>query len=324
MGHKLPFFCELKVGEFTQYREKGEHIVAHNRRNTKRQQKDVGMEIDHLTQPKYCWESIEKMTSERLERILAKPEYQTQPFWDRNKLTPEEKAQVNQFESITSFGGSLANLFEDMMNQLGHIPTQKEYIEKGIGITQEWLIDNRKHPKVKGLPFNQVVRKACAERLARTWVSNIVEIHTKLLIQETLPNHKVFTHDLLDIVAGVDLVVEDSDRRYYVHIFKNTEWGMKAFKQKEKRGGLFKGKKFIKYKRNFSGDVILAYEWDTRTDHTSTKFINGIPLFKKDFIEWKFTMIQRKSLGEDLATIPSKLDNLQSWVKDNFNRTVTF
>lgn len=299
--------------------------MAQSRRIRMPQITQTGIELQQLTQPKFCWEHFERLTAERLERILEKEQYRTIPFWDRSTLSEEEKKQVSKFESITSFGGTIANLFEDMMNSLGYVPTQREYVMKGIEITQDWWFDNRNNPKVKGLPFNTVVRKACAERLARTWVSNIVELHTRLLIKDTMPHLKVYTHDLLDLVAGVDLVVEDDVKRYYVHIFKNTSWGMKAYQQKQKRGGLFKGNQFIRYQRDFNGDIALAYEWDTRTDHSTTKFINGIPLFKSEFIEWKFNIIKKlPTVGESLMTPQSKLDRLNDWLQHHFGQTVNF
>lgn len=291
-------------------------------------------EIDGFLQPKFCWETIERLTTAKIERTLARPEYTTLGHWDKTQLTLAEKAQVNKYESVTSFGSEIANLFEDMMNKLGHIPTQKDYIAKGVELTVQWWLQNSKsNIKLQGTPFTPIIQKACEQRLARTWISNIVEIHTKLLIQETLPDYTVFSHDLLDLVAGVDLVLEekhtgDSDpKRYYIHIFKNTTWGMKSFKQKEKRGGLYKGKKFLKYPRNFDGDVILAYEWNTSTEHVSTKFINGVPLFKQDFIEWKFQAVKKTALGENMglsAPTQTKLEHLQEWIQTHFDRTVDF
>lgn len=283
-------------------------------------------DLQKMTSNRYQWEAMENLTVERLERRLASPEYKVRGFWDRSKLTEEELKQVNAYESISSFGSDVANLFENMIERLGFVPSQEAFIQKGVELTREWFCDHaRKHPKLKGVPFNSIVQRATEERLARTWVSMVVELHTKLLIQETLPHMKVIQHDLLDLVMGVDLVVEDDCKRYYIHIFKNTSWGMKAFKQKESRGGMFKGKQFIKYRRNFQGDSILAYEWNSKTDHASTKFINGIPLFKADFIAWKFHMMKKSaSIGEALTTEHSKLDNLNDWLDRFFGTTVEF
>lgn len=293
---------------------------------TKTKRKEFETELDRMLSDRYEWEAMQNLTVEKLEKRLASPEYKIREFWDRSTLTEEERKQVNAYESISSFGSDIANLFENMIERLGHVPSQEEFIQQGVELTREWFCDNMlKNPRLKGLPFNKIVQKATEERLARTWVSMVVELHTKLLIQETLPHLKVIQHDLLDLVMGVDLIVEDDKKRYYVHIFKNTSWGMKAFKIKEKRGGLMKGKQFIKYKRDFTGDSILAYEWDKRTDHTSTKFINGIPLFKADFIEWKFKMMKRtSSIGEAVNTKESKLVKLNDWLEKNFGKKVNF
>lgn len=296
------------------------------RSTTRTKKKESTTDLDKMLANRYQWETMQKLTVEKLEKRLASPEYKIREFWDRSTLTEEERKQVNAYESISSFGSDVANLFENMIEQLGHVPSQEAFINRGVELTREWFCDNMlKNPRLKGVPFNKVVQKATEERLARTWVSMVVELHTKLLIQETMPHLKVIQHDLLDLVMGVDLVVEDDKKRYYIHIFKNTSWGMKAFKIKEKRGGLMKGKQFIKYKRDFTGDSILAYEWDKRTDHTSTKFINGIPLFNAEFIEWKFMMMKRSSsIGEAVNTKDSKLNHLNDWLEKNFDKRVNF
>lgn len=283
-------------------------------------------DLESMLGDRYQWESMQRLTAESLERRLAQPEYKIRGYWDRSQLSETEQRQVNAYESISSFGSDIANLFENMIERLGFVPSQEAFIKEGVELTKKWFCDNMlKNPRLKGLPFNSVVQRAAEERLARTWVSMVVELHTKLLIQETLPHLKVIQHDLLDLVMGVDLVVEDDKKRYYIHIFKNTSWGMKAFKMKEKRGGLMKGRRFIKYKRDFTGDAILAYEWDSRTDHASTKFINGIPLFKAEFLEWKFMMLKRTaSIGEAINTKHSKMDHLNDWLKNHFDQTTTF
>ena len=297
---------------------KGEVVMV----KTKTKESD----LDSMLGNRYQWESMQRLTVEALERRLAQPEYKVRGYWDKSQLSETEQKQVKAFESIHSFGADVANLFEILIERHGYVPSQEEFIKEGVSLTKEWFCDNAfKNPKLKGLPFNSVVQRAAEERLARTWISVVVELHTKLLIQETLPHLKVIQHDLLDLVMGVDLIVEDDKKRYFIHIFKNTSWGMKAFKMKEKRGGLMKGKRFIKYKRDFTGDSILAYEWDSRTDHTSTKFINGIPLFKAEFIEWKFRMMKRTpSIGEDVNTKHGKMDQLNDWIYKYFGQKAKF
>lgn len=291
-------------------------IVTIGKSNRKSDIKDLTKKRKAVNLPK---------STKEFEKLIGQAEYSTKKYLDRSKLTDKELMAVDAYENITSFGIDVADCFEDLLEELGRIPTQDEYVNRGVELTSMWCEAILKHDnRVLGINFEGAVVDACKDRLGRGYISMVNELHTKLLLKEIYPKAKVISHDLLDLLLGVDIVLELDKKRYYIHIFKDSHYGVQAFYNKEQRGGINKDGKFIKYQRDFTGDVRLQYlSRDTNSD--KCKFINGMPVFTREWLEGYLFMVTRSSkFGERLDAEDSKLDKLKAFVFDNFGQRVEF
>ncbi len=264
-------------------------------------------------------------STQDIEELLCREEYATVPASARYNLTKEEHEKVNVYESVTSFGADIADLFEDLMEDLGRIPTQAEFIKKGVFLTKEWWAAQtlRRNYQIYGVSWDKTIEQACKDRLGRSYLSIVNELHTTYLLKELFPAAKIITDDLLDLVMGVDIVMEYKSKRLYFHVYKNSYWGKKAFISKEKRGGMKNQEgTYIKYRRNFRGDISLMY--DTFNSDT-TRIVNGIPLFTEDYIIWVVEKALRSGVkGEPITKSASKLHKLSSWLLNNFGVSTNF
>lgn len=258
------------------------------------------------------------MSATEIRELLSRPEYAAVPIV-KQMLSPEEAERVKQYENINSFGTEVADLFEDLCDELHRIPTHKEYIDRAVELTEEWWIREtlKKNPYIRGLDFDGVIIQAVRNRQGRGYLSLVNEVHTVALLKEMYPEANIITNDMLDLVMGVDIVMEYKAKRFYFHVYKNSYWGKRAFDNKEHRGGLKDANgKFVKYHRNFAGDISLVYD---TTDSDTTEIVNGIPLFTKQYLD----MVVRKGLrmetiGERIDCNNSKLQKLNNWLFKNF------
>lgn len=264
------------------------------------------------------------MSVRELEQLLARPEYKTVNLV-RQELSDRDKERVQRYENINSFGAEVADLFEDLCEELHRIPTHQEYIDRAVELTEEWWMKEtlKGNPHIRGLEFDEVMKQAVRNRQGRGYLSLVNEVHTVALLKELYPSAKIITHDLLDLVLGVDIVMEYKGKRLYFHVYKNSFYGRKAFHKKENRGGMKDSNdKFVKYHRDFSCDTSLMYDM---TDTDTTKILNGIPLFTEDYIIHVIDRAMRiETVGERLSMKNSKLHKLSKWLKDNFNKEISF
>lgn len=264
------------------------------------------------------------MSASEIKELLARPEYSTVPTV-RQELSDEDRKKVMRYENINSFGAEVADLFEDLCDELHRIPTQQEYIDIGVELTEEWWIREtlKKNPYIRDLDFDSVIIQAVKNRQGRGYLSLVNEVHTVALLKEMYPDAKVITHDLLDLVLGVDIVMEYKGKRLYFHVYKNSYWGKKAFCNKEHRGGMKNSEgTFVKYHRDFYGDVSLVYDV---VDSDTTELVNGIPLFTEDYIKFSVDRaLKNDTIGERISCMNSKLTKLNNWLYKNFGTFVNF
>jgi hypothetical protein len=251
-----------------------------------------------------------------IEDLLSTEAYAFIPRMNKNSLSAEELKEVKQMEAITSFGQEAISLFDNLCYQKQGLPSHKEYTEAGLIIYMDWLKANRPE-----LILSDVQKTAISDRVARTYTSKVVELHLDCLLKEELPHLKVKTFSMLDSVMGVDFVVEDDKKRYYVHVTTNSPYAESMLKQKENRGGTMVGSTYVKYSRDFTGDLMLRYD---REATESTKIVNGFPLFDAEYIAWRFKMAKRQSdIGELLTTKYSKLQHFKDWAKTYLRMNIT-
>lgn len=258
-----------------------------------------------------------------LEGLLSKKEYQAPKRLQYSRLKGRLREGVFKMDGVVTWGPESITLFDDLLEKFERIPTATEYIQEGLVMMEAyWRANKYTHPKIEGYPFTKGVKLGCADRLLRTYLSKIVELHTKLLLKSM--GFKVQEHPLLDAVMGVDLVVENHKKRYYLHITtaKTGESGaIRSVRRKENRGHFMVDGRWVNYTRDFTGDAVLFYPQVPNTG--IAKMINGMPVLTKDYLTFYFDLkdISGKH-GEPLDASPSKLDKFCKWAEVHLGKDI--
>lgn len=259
-------------------------------------------------------------TVRELENLLATAPYKTRTRLNYGAIArnnPKLKKEIDRMDRVATFGDKAINLFDNLSLHLGKIPSQREYIKAGLPIYREYWENNKySDTKIDGYPWTVGIETGVIDRMSRAYTSKIVETHLELLLKEL--GFGVFTHPLVDSVLGVDLVVTDDRKRYYLHVTtsKNGQAGAEeAVKRKESRGKFKVNGAWVEYTRDFTGDIVICYESVTPLHDNSTKFINGNPVFNKDFVEYYFMCKRIGGKGELLSSTQSKLQDFNEWAK---------
>lgn len=253
-----------------------------------------------------------KLSVKQLEADLQKPEYLAIDPVRFGKLTRMQKTEISTAEKVTGFGHTVGDSFEGLIKQFDRVPTQKEYADFSLKKIKAWWTVS-----TAGIEWSETVEQAVYNRQLRSYSSHLVELHTMLSLRELFPNWKIYCTESIDLLMGVDLVIETEQKRLYIHIFKNSKSAFQAFRKKEKRGGRkTETGKFKKYKRDFTGDKSLQYDWSQSQCSDSTMFINGNPLFKKEYLFTQLTMFNSfKQFGEPLNEM-QKLEYLEQFLQE--------
>lgn len=252
-----------------------------------------------------------QLTVEQLEADLQKPEHLAIEPVRFGKLTRMQKTEINTAEKVTGFGHTVGDSFEDLIKQFGRVPTQKEYADYSLARIKAWWT-----VETAGVDWSETVEQAVYNRQLRSYSSHLVELHTMLSLRKLFPDWQIYCTESIDLLMGVDLVIETEQKRLYIHIFKNSKSAFRAFRKKEFRGGRKNNSgKFKKYKRDFTGDKSLQYDWSQSQCSESTKFINGNPLFKEEYLFTQLTMFNSfKQFGQPLKEM-QKLEYLEQFLQ---------
>ncbi|MFG3611430.1 hypothetical protein [Rummeliibacillus stabekisii] len=258
-------------------------------------------------------------TANNFESLLHRKEYKAPKRLVYGNLSAHLREGVYKMDSVVSFGQDSIELFDNLIEKLHRLPTPKEYISEGLVIMENYWKENRHtNKKIGGYPFNKGVKLGCADRLLRTYISFIVEIHLQLLLKEK--GFKVCEHPLIDSIMGVDLIAENHKKRYYIHVTtsKRGEGGsIQSVKHKEKRGLFLFGGEWHNYSRDFSGDVVLHYP--QKAVGGMAKEVNNLILLEKEYLDFFFDLKDISSKhGEPLGR-PSKLLRFNEWTRAALN-----
>lgn len=269
---------------------------------------------------------ITGITKRQLEDLLAQPEYKAFKRVNYATLTDELREGVLKAEAVTSFGTEVINQFDEFLLQQGRLPTQKEYVEQGLALYQKFWEDNKDtHRVINGYSFTKGVKLGCMNRLARTYNSKLVEIHLELMLSEM--GFAVKSHPLLDAVMGVDMVIQDDLKRYYIHVTsssKGKSFAEKSVKKKESRGKFLHRGKWVSYGRDFKRDTILCYSSFPIKGDNSTKWINNLPLFKEEYIREQLLCMELSvNQGERLEEGYSKLAYFKAWAENTLGEKLS-
>lgn len=250
------------------------------------------------------------LTVDQLEVVLAQPEYELQPH---NVINGKHNQSImHTVERVTGFGIDMGSAFEALLLTLGRVPTQQEFNDYCLSVAQ--IFWEKSNPE--GIAWDDAVAQAVTNRNYRCYISQVVELHCTLLLKELFPDWGIYSSDALDNLLGVDLVVETETKRLYLHIFKNSKYSFLAFRKKQYRGGTKDSNgKFRKFNRNFDGDKVLMYEGKPESSSETTKHINGMPLFKAEWLENQLILFDTfKQFGEPLED-SKKLEYLDNFLE---------
>lgn len=254
--------------------------------------------------------------------MISQPEFEMKQY---------QWVGYDEFEKLTSYG-DLANLFEELAEELGRVPTQTEYIKAGFERSKEYFQKKGEdrwlpigtYPNGKKIWHNfkweEKLMRAIIQRLARSYPSHMVEYSTILTLLEKYPHYKIGASDYIDTIMAVDIVVasEEHNKVAYLHVTSASGYSDKWLKRKEDRKGIGidkNGKKHY-YKRNFKkGHVHLAFSRKEETD--STEFINGIPIIKESHIESVVEVAMMLAPYMDTFKDKEQLVELHNWLIEN-------
>lgn len=268
---------------------------------------DYPLIAEGIAEQERLWQLVD-LTVQELEQLLAEPEYQLlEPVW------VHEKKVMDAVEKVTGFGTQVGSKFESLLMQIGRIPTVKEYCEAVLPeVEQFWQSE-----QPTGIEWSAEVVNAVNNRNIRAYTANINELHCGLALKYLFPEWGIYSSDELDLLAGVDIVVETEKKRLFLHLYKNSRYSFIAYRKKQRRGGAKDvDGKFQRYYRNFEGDRSLMYEGNAALVTDTTKFINGIPLFKLGWLENQLLLFDKfQQFGEPLEN-SSKLAYMEKYLQE--------
>lgn len=241
----------------------------------------------------------------------------------------------DEFEALSKYG-DLANLFEELAEEYGRVPTQDEYVTVGFERAKEYFTTKvnakgqrwlpvKKDPKTKKVlkwhdfKWEEKLMRAITQRLARSYPSHMVEYSTILTLLEKYPHFKVGASDYIDGVMAVDIVVasEEHDKVLYVHVTSSSGYSDHWLKKKESRKGFALDKNGGKhfYTRNFKkGHAHLAFG---KTETDTTEIVNGIPVIKESHIDSVIEVAMILAPSMDTFKGKEQLCQLHYWLIEN-------
>ncbi|MDK0928417.1 hypothetical protein P5F55_13710 [Clostridium perfringens] len=239
------------------------------------------------------------LTIKSLEYWLRKPEFNIPKIGLTRAEVEDEQYKLMEANNRI-LGRSFHHTFGMWFQKWGRIPTPQEFIAmqmKDIKKNYQNQAWRRNHKVTFNL--TPIVEKGLKQRLLRSYISFINELHTELQIQEIYPKVEISRNDELDF-SGIDIQATDKKRNvvHNIHITKNSVYAIDFLFKKEGKFLEFRGynnklwavpcwKKSthpIYKERDFSGHVFLLYD---PKSSDSTKVINGYPLFKEEYIKNK-------------------------------------
>ena len=239
------------------------------------------------------------MNSLKLEYWLKQPEYRIPEI----KMTRAEKNDINYINMEKNnriLGRSFHHNFERWFKKWGRIPTPQEFISMQMQDVKKNFSNAGWKAKYKiNFELTEIVLKGIKQRILRSYISFINELHTELTIKELFPRIVIERNDELDF-AGIDILAKDykTGVEHKIHITKNSDYAVSFLFKKEGRELEFRGygkTLFAKpqWKRNnhsiyknrsFKGHTFFLYD---NNESDSTKIVHGYPLFKRRYISDK-------------------------------------
>lgn len=157
------------------------------------------------------------------------------------------------------------HLFDRMIEREDYrLVSQREYVREGVEIVlNKWKKEYARYSDLRDLIL---VEKLATHRLARTYVSLINEIYAVYLLKNSFGRAEIYMDEYLDGVLGVDIVIKENDKLYYIHILKDSNSSNRYAKIKEDRNRFYvnaiDGKMvYVENNRDFTDDIFLKYKY---------------------------------------------------------------
>lgn len=217
-------------------------------------------------------------------------------------LTTKEFERVNierftneYFEKVHGYG--VVDLFDALKKEFGRIPSQKEYIERGLMRAEEFFANNPNQWCGYSLgnhtfTWDEDLIRAVKSRLDRTYNSYVIEAQVEEYVRDNydvkMPrSDKEF---YLDYNFGSDITILLEDRFYYIHVARDSKYSREHLTKKGDRKSYIpiNGKKFYwtrKWNKRHIGHHSLLYN---ARSANQTETVNGLVLFKDEYLREYF------------------------------------
>lgn len=239
------------------------------------------------------------LTTHRLEYWLKQAEYRI-PKIVMSRAEMLDSNYIKMEKNNRILGRSFHHTFEKWFKKWGRIPTPQEFIAMQMqDVKKNYNNEGWKRRYRINFEWTTTVEKGIKQRLLRSYISFINEIHTELIIKESFPYVDIQRSDELDF-AGIDLLVIDRKHgvKHKIHITKNSEYAVEYLFKKEGKSIEFRGYQSklwavpvwkrnnhsIYKDRNFSGHTFFLY---SNSSNGETRVVNGYPLFTKEYVKNK-------------------------------------
>lgn len=278
-----------------------------------------------------------------------------------NKTTAELKAMLEQekykainyeiheydraFEDLMDYG-NIKSLFDDLVNELGEIPCQQQYVEAGVeraklfftprkdfgkgNIRYRNIKDGRTLTVGRGIHKkshtfywqDEELQKAVRKRLSRTYPSMLAEVSLIIAIKEVFPDLIIATNPIIDTCFGVDAVAinQELNKTVYIHVTGKSAGSSDYLNQKAKRKGYaedIKGRSHYYERKSLKGHIHLTFS--KFKDSVSTEIVNGNPIFKAEHIKTVLDVAFQQEHTDSAEA--EQLKELHNWLVENKIKT---
>lgn len=260
-------------------------------------------------------------TIKDFEELISKPEY---------RFKMPENVYKRKFELCNHWTDpKIFDLWDNLTEKNGRIPTPEEYIEEGFEITRKhWfkrsvvgayntIIYTKGKKEAITLYWTEDKQKAIRWRLGKMYASFIAEESALISVAEVFPDSLVLTSKELDIVAGIDVAVVDRNRNksIYIHVAKDNQWTEANIKTKAGKRMWLRdknGRKQYHQRQWNSAHTVFGY---TDYESNSTKNINGHLVFRKEYIEQQGLNAMNNS---SQTFLNNELVSFDNWLREKY------
>lgn len=252
-----------------------------------------------------------KMNYKEFVEMLNGEEFATKTYETTEKNSDFQK--VHDYDVI--------DLFDELSEQFGRVPTQTEYIESGVERAKSFFSNPVyifKERKTKQFEWNSNLIACVKERLSNTYRSYLIEVQVELFIRENC-KMKTKTSSALDLTFGADIVVLDSEKQglWYLHVASNSKWSKRMIDEKGSRKPYIPKNGFKHYwnrewnKYNKPHQLLLY----NRTLSDRMQELNGNLIFNDAYLKLYFDKLFASNDHDKVGN--SEFEEFMIWMRNN-------